>query len=300
MFGEPVAVGRRKMTPKESGERKILVPLDGSEGSRAALPVALALSDQLAAAVEVLYVSEHLAGGAATATSLGIPASQAPRVAIRTVVGSPGEEILKAAKDRRVELVVLATAGHCAVVPAHLAPVAEEIAARAVRPVVLVPSRGSRPAHYARLLVPLDGSLRTTVALKPAMRLAHRLGARLDLLYVVDDKPQRSKHHSPAVPMYMDHVQEWGPWRESAIEQYRYQTQCSPSVDVGMAICVGDPAEQIIRFAQEHKEDAVVLVRRSHLEYGHAAVLRPVVENAPCPVILVPRELRRSTAKRRT
>jgi nucleotide-binding universal stress UspA family protein len=293
MMGEPIAEGRRPQH-RRSSERTMVVPLDGSVGALSALPVALALAEQLRLRVEVLYVSASPLDDAATADFLAIPPEQHVRVAIRTVVGLPSEEILKTAMDPQVELVVLATAGHSASTPGHLAPVAEDIAARAVRPVVLVPHGGTRPAgRFSRLVVPLDGSLRTTVALKPAMSLARRLGARLDLLYVVCGGPAAATRHSAAIPMYMDHLQEWDPWRQSAVEQYRYRTRCGPSVDIGVAISVGEPAEEIVRFAQEHEEDAIVLVRASHLEYGRAAVLRPVIEKTPCPVILVPYDARR-------
>jgi nucleotide-binding universal stress UspA family protein len=243
-----------------------------------------------------MYVASCHADEEEVSRLLGIEPTLAEQVTIRTAVGAPGDEILKAASSRAVEMLVLAIAGHSALGPPHISPVAEEIAARAIRPVVFVPDGShERKSAYTRLVVPLDGSIRTTVALKPTMRLAQRLGAKLDLLYVVPDKPSRNERQALALPMYVDQsYYEWPSWRESAIEQYRYRTQCAPSIDIGITLCVGDPAEQILRFAREAKEDAIVLVRSSHLEYGHAPVLRAVLQEAPCPVIVVPAQSRAS------
>jgi hypothetical protein len=49
----------------------------------------------------------------------------------------------------------------------------------------------------------------------------------------------------------------------------------------------GEIAHEIGRFAVEHDSDAIVLVRRSHLEVGRAHVLRAVLDTTPCPVLLV-------------
>jgi nucleotide-binding universal stress UspA family protein len=45
--------------------------------------------------------------------------------------------------------------------------------------------------------------------------------------------------------------------------------------------------EAVLRFAVEHHDDAIVLVRRSRLERGRGAVIREVLESTPCPVLVV-------------
>jgi nucleotide-binding universal stress UspA family protein len=53
-----------------------------------------------------------------------------------------------------------------------------------------------------------------------------------------------------------------------------------------MHIAHGDIGKEIERFAIEHKSDAIVLVRRSRLQVGHAKILRAVITRAPCPILI--------------
>jgi nucleotide-binding universal stress UspA family protein len=290
-LGVPTSLTEARVPKLLHGTMKhILVPLDGSSGAQAALPVALALAHQLGVHVGALYVSPSRVDPPTAAELLGIPPGQATEIGIRTVVGAPADEILKAALDDNVELVVMATAGHSALASDHLAPVAEEIASRSVRPVVFVPPGPTGgPCAYRRLLIPVDGSRRTTCALRPAMRLAQRLDASLDLLYVVTPQiPRRVERSSLEVPMYVDQAQEWSAWADSTIERYRHETRCGASLRTRLFLRVGNPAQEIIRFAHEQGEDAIVLVRRSHLEYGHGAILRTVLAQTRWPVIVAP------------
>ena len=60
-----------------------------------------------------------------------------------------------------------------------------------------------------------------------------------------------------------------------------------PNLPFRAFLTVGDIAPEIVRVAAEQRADGIVLVRRSHMEPGRAAVLRSVLETAPCPVLLV-------------
>jgi nucleotide-binding universal stress UspA family protein len=60
-----------------------------------------------------------------------------------------------------------------------------------------------------------------------------------------------------------------------------------PGLSIQVFLVAGHIAEEIGRFAVEHRSDAIVLVRRSQLEVGRARVLRAVLDRTPCPVLLV-------------
>jgi hypothetical protein len=49
----------------------------------------------------------------------------------------------------------------------------------------------------------------------------------------------------------------------------------------------GPIGPEIARFALEHQYEAIILVRRSHLEPGRARVLRAVLDLTSCPILLV-------------
>jgi nucleotide-binding universal stress UspA family protein len=145
-------------------------------------------------------------------------------------------------------------------------------------------------APLRRLLLPLDGTPTTSTALRPAIELARRLGASIDLLYVASaDEPFVREPGSIGAPRYVDQPQhEWPAWADRVIS---HLSTClggrPPGLSIQVFLVAGHIAEEIARFAAEHQSDAIVLVRRSHLEVGRARVLRAVLDRTPCPVLVV-------------
>jgi nucleotide-binding universal stress UspA family protein len=63
-------------------------------------------------------------------------------------------------------------------------------------------------------------------------------------------------------------------------------------VSVEFFLAEGDPAVEISRFAADHDDDAIVLVRRSQLQPGRGGILRGVLAQTPLPIIFVVTEHR--------
>jgi nucleotide-binding universal stress UspA family protein len=145
-------------------------------------------------------------------------------------------------------------------------------------------------AALRRQLLPLDGTPTTAALLAPTTALASRLGASVDLLYVGDaGAPPLDEPGSIGAPQYVDQPQhQWPQWANEVITRLGEAcAQLPPNVPVRTFLTHGDVGEAIARFAAEHKSDAVILVRRSRLEPGRAGVLRTVLDQTPCPVLLV-------------
>jgi nucleotide-binding universal stress UspA family protein len=273
--------------------RRVLVALDGSPAARTALPVARALAQQLGATVEVLHVTPHPANEADVRRLLQL--DEEP-IELRIEVGGAAEGILRALDDPRVGLVVLTTHGREIEPDRLLASVATTVAARCNRPILLVrpeaaaaqPSRGVR-----NLLVPMDGTPTTTAALRPAARLAQRLGASIDLLHVVhDEQAPPAERGSLTVPYYVDQLHhEWPHWIDHVKGLFGCLAGCPADVPVRLHLVQGEVGPEIAGFAARHGVDAVVLTRRSHLEHGRAGILRAVLAQTPCPALLVAAEV---------
>ena len=56
---------------------------------------------------------------------------------------------------------------------------------------------------------------------------------------------------------------------------------CPPSLPMQAFLLQGEIGPEIVRFAAQHEEDAIVLVRRSRLEPGRGRVLREVIRRTP-------------------
>jgi nucleotide-binding universal stress UspA family protein len=287
------------------------VAIDGSPAAITALPTAQTIARQLNAAVEAVHVASEEMPVDKLRASLGLDQVDEEDAALRLLVGDPVEELLRAAADRHVVFIVLATHGHNVGAGPGLAPVPEALAAYAKRPTLLIrpeaaAALGGPPYPFKRMLLPFDGTRATASALKPALKLAGELGAAIDLLYVVHPgQAPPGEPDSIVPPLYVDEpYYEWPGW---ASEVGSWLRSCCGDVGEDVPIDVyiragsgrGEIGTAIAEFAAEQEADAIVLVRRSHLETGRAPILRAVLALTPCPVLLVagkPSRVRRQVA----
>jgi universal stress protein A len=141
---------------------RILVPVDFSPSSRAALEYALFLSEKTGAALEVLHVWEPAGYVGPDALSLlpvsvGQPGWEQTRadvrrevealigrgersssISIRVEAGQPGDVVLEAARAVKADLVVMGTHGRTGLARLLLGSVAESVLRRATCPVLTV------------------------------------------------------------------------------------------------------------------------------------------------------------------
>ena len=271
---------------------KVLVAWDGSPAATTALPIAEIVARQLEAEVEVLYVArdapereEQRYARVAEAKRLGF--------ALRLEIGDTATEIIRSTEEPGVKLVALTTHGREIEREHRLGSVAERVVARTTRPVLIVKPESMterKGRELKRLLVPLDGTPKTALALRPVSELALALGAAIDLLYVVGpDQRAPSERGSMTAPRYVDQPHhEWPEWASEVIHRLATcSAACPPEVPVRMFLAQGDIGQEIARFAAENQTDAIVLVRRSRLQPGRAKVIRSVLLHTSCFIIVV-------------
>jgi nucleotide-binding universal stress UspA family protein len=280
----------------ESERSWVVVALDGSPAAATALPLARRLATQLHAGMEALYAVEAPATDfAQVATRVRADLQPDEPLQIRWHAADPASAILDMASDRRVALLVLATHGHQIDSSRSLGAVPHAVVARATRPILLVrPERAgcdAKPVAPGRsILIPFDGTPATSAALGPALDLAIQVDASIDLLYVVPTGPTLpAEPGSVGPPVYVDQPHhEWPAWRHRVLHQLSwYLGDLTVRPPMRVRLVAGHVADQIVRFADEHESQLIVLVRRSQLEPGQGLVLRSVVGGAPCPVLVI-------------
>lgn len=201
----------------------ILAPLDGSLLAEGALPHVVALAKAFGARVTLLRVLEcptsteqdkpldlmdwemhkreahaYLAAHVDQLQAVGIPAAAV------LLEGRAAACIIHFIHQSDVDLIVLSTHGISGLSAWNVSSVAQKILMRARRSIVLVRALPASTVdltglHYARLLVPLDGSQRAECALPVAERLAQYHRAQLLLAHVVQkpEIPQRLRRRAP-------------------------------------------------------------------------------------------------------
>lgn len=241
----------------------ILVPLDGTPAALAALPVARGLASVLRAAVRELQVGT----------------AQEPRA----------EPLVRAARERSDALITMTTRSGELPPAQTLGPIAQQILMEGTTPIVFVnPARNAAGWQLRHLLLPHDGTPATSAADRPAAQLANAARARLSVLHVAVAGAQTpAEPGSFPVGQYADQPQhEWPEWAGEFLDRLT----CFCPIDRGLLrihLARGEPAAEILHFAEAHGVDLIVLAWHGALEAEHATVIKRVLPRAACPVMVV-------------
>jgi nucleotide-binding universal stress UspA family protein len=260
--------------------QKILIPVDGSKCGDHAAKVGLEFAKRLGAHVVLTnalieYATEKDAKRVTgpsrdLAEKLGVP------IEVRLAEGrflSIGDGIIEASQESHCELIIMGTHGREGIPRMLLGSVAEWVSRRASVPVMLIrellhpPTHSSGPAKLERILVAVDGSPQSNLALTTASDLACALGVNLELMHVIPD--------IPAVYSYTAY--EYAPMID--FEKYQHDLEAESQAIIAAALALLDshtpkiadvrtsrvPAngsklgDAIIKTAKEHNADLIVI-----------------------------------------
>ena len=241
--------------------KRIVVAVDLSPASLAALAAAKALASRWSASLEVVRVKEPVLVAAAIGPTAGPVPWPAPdpeyerrmdrrlreavagfpteRALVRTVHGWPVREMIERA-SADTDLIVLGTHGYAGLDRALRGSVAEAVV-RSARAPVLVVRASDTPPKVARILAPWNGLPYATRALRYARSLAKSLGAELRVLRVVPSGLS-IEEDDPGLGRKLESL--LGPGRDPAWS---------------LRVRVGDAREHIIREANSGRYGMVVL-----------------------------------------
>lgn len=294
--------------------RKILFPTDFSPAGRPALDEALLWAEVHGAELLLLHVlslrtadplnPEHhfpetealfarLHELASTEMASLVAAHRERPFAIReTIQAAPEVDrgILDFAEEQDVDLVVMGTHGRRG--PAHLlfGSIATEVLRRSPRPVLVVPSRGERPAgRLRRVLAPVDFSVASRFAVDHARVLAGAAGATLELFHVLPDLEVPLPMNPAGLGASATVVTDLEPAAESALAEL----VAAPGADCRIETRVwhGPPAATILNRAEETGADLIVIASHGHTGLDRlllGSVAERVARLASCPVLVLP------------
>jgi len=201
-------------------------------------------------------------------------------------VNVPGS-IVSHAESMRADLVVLGTEGHSGFERLMLGSVAERVLRKAACPVVTVPPGAPAdrsPASVRHVLCSIDFSDSSTAALESAAAWSAKAGARLTALHVIELPVQAS-----ALPEYVS-------LRDRLIADARDSLDAlipltlRQSRDFETQVAVGRPGPEILRAAEIHNTDLIVMGVRGRNAIDLAVLgsaTQHVVRRAGCPVLTV-------------
>lgn len=157
-------------------------------------------------------------------------------------------------------------------------------AGRSGEPVLFVPPGVRIAAGLACILVSHEGSPDVAPGLKAARELAQGSGARIVVLHVPAAQVPRRPGSLPA-PRFADRPHhEWREWRREFERRFlAHVSDCRCALEVA----IGQPARVLVREARRLPADLIVTTWKADASAGHAKTLRAVLEETPCPVLVV-------------
>jgi len=292
---------------------KVLFPTDFSRCAGQALPHALFLARSFAAELHLLHavvlmdddphgpasrfpdpgeIAEELREAVAARMRSDLLAQEAAfrvkEVQRRGISAAP--VILDYAAEAGADLIVLGTHGRRGLGRLVLGSVAAEVLREAVCPVLTVRERHDEPRVDAldRILVPVDFSAPSRAALVAAAQLAAHYQARLQLLHVVEEAivPDFYLEGRVVEPVSATDL---GRRACERLETLAAEV-VGPAIPCQAFAVEGRAAYAIVRFAEEHASDLVVIAGQGLSGLGGAllgSVADRVARSAGCPVLTV-------------
>lgn len=291
--------------------RKILCPIDFSDGSQQAMHTAIRLAvagdGELillhAWEIPALAMSENVipptvfqqladAGQRGLATAVREAERLGARVTSKLLEGPAWRSILDVA-SAEIDLIVLGTHGHTGLSRVLLGSTAERVVRHAHCPVLVVRPH-NEPRPFVHALCPTDFGPSARDAVRMAGELVQPGGAGIEVLHVLEVPAAYSGELPPDVIRDID--------RRSAgeLERIAAELRATTRVPVGTRTRVGWAGAEILR-ALDHDRSIDLVVMGSHGRTGIGrfllgSVAEKVVRHAHCPVLVVHRDVRPGTS----
>jgi nucleotide-binding universal stress UspA family protein len=246
---------------------KVLAALDNSAAAKPVLATAVTLAELFDAELEALHVrdeGDRVAAGAAAAA--GVP--------LREIRGVPVERLINAGnRDDVAALVLGARGGRFGKRP--LGSTAVAVATSVPKPVAIVPPDATHPGRLHRVLVPLEGTVSTSLAPRAVIELARDAHLDVVVLHVLEED---------SLPSFTDQPQhEESAWADEFLARY-----CLWGMEAAtLEMRVGRREEVVPAVAEEVGADLIALGWTRQLAPGRSPVVQAALART-VPVVLIP------------
>lgn len=289
---------------------RLLVPVDDTDGARAALAHAVAVAGGTDAIIDIVNVVETTRLAALLGSADEAAARERSKdlltdltagldhgdTSLRTYVaeGRPARAIRDIAREKESDFLAMGRHGPHGVRERALGSVTDRVLRRAERPVLTV--RGETvpdPAEIAvdAVLLPTDGSEAAEAAAADAAELAARFDAPVHVVSAIDLQREGGLFDAGGLPPeFVDRVEER---HREAVDRLADRLRDHVDTPVETAVERGTPHAVLAEYVDDHGIDLVVMGREGYgaVEEGllgsvTTRVLRTVAE----PVVVVPAE----------
>lgn len=267
----------------------MLLPLDGSREAAKGVGCALWLAETLGADLHVLHAATRSFPAHASLESLHVSGTRQAHVILHQMDDDAATAVLDAITNLSIDLAIMTSHGESVTtgrdLPQYLGSTARAVLERTSVPVLLLPLRYRETLPWKSILVAASGEVAADQALEAATHLAAMLKLGVTIVHVEDGPVADTR------PL--------GTYSDSAHYEYPYRMQ--EMVERGLATCTpiecccveeailrrGDPATVLLQEASERKSNVLALGWHGAFSAGHAAVLKQLLEQSECALLLL-------------
>ncbi len=272
----------------------ILVPLDGSSTAARSLGCATWLAYRLGARLHILTAGPDTLPAREALARLQVPEESWPLIVLHQAPAYPADAILSALARHDVRLVIITARGEGA--EAHAAEpdpawlvghVTRAVIERSPVPVLLLPPAYREALPWERVLVPVSGEVEADAALALAVRLADALDLEVHVAHVID--PDAGEEGLAARARYADALHHEYPRQleelvSRALPHCTAEERCRVE---DIALCHGDVGAELLEMIERKRVSLLVIGWHGRFMTGHARVLKRLIEEITCPLLLV-------------
>jgi nucleotide-binding universal stress UspA family protein len=296
--------------------QSILVPLDGSQLAEVVLPHAAALANVADAKITFVRVIEppsdtqsqpvnplnwQIAKREADSYLEEISSrfnQQNGTVKYTILEGDPASQIVEFVENSDIDLVLLSSHGKSGLTRWNISSVTRKIIQNSKRSTMIVRAYETRETgiqdfHYQRVLVPLDGSVRSEYVLPVANSIARHQGAELLLVHVVykPEMPRRKPLNDEDIRLIDDFIER----NRQEASDYLQHITCQEQVECHTRLIISDNVEDSLHGLIDSEQIDLMIMsahgysgNRRHpfgnitthfIEYGSAPLL--VIQDFP-------------------
>ncbi len=259
----------------------VLCPIDFSEPSRSALVYAGAIADHFAARLTVLAVDDPLLAEAAASAGMtpslaeeterelrqvcmDVLGKERTNVLVRVRIGKPAAEILREARESAAQLIVMSSRGQTGVKKLFFGSTTERVLRETSVHVLVTPLQdppGRSLADIARhvrcVLAPVDLTEASSRQAAVAAQIAQALAVPLLMAHVLEPVMLPTRLRSSEKDIDAS--------RRGAVQNRLQEMAASAarSVKTETLVVSGDPADEIVKLADAHHANLIVMALRS-------------------------------------
>lgn len=273
--------------------KKIVVPIDGSVPSLCAIIPALNIAKRIGLKVLVVLISSEVRTKKNILSGLNISEEDLCSIIIEQYADDFAQTLIKTV-DKNTALVVISAYSLSYNIQKTTSGVVKSILEEILVPILVIYpdslDETTITMQPKNILIPLDGTPGSSIALEESIKLFSRSCLSLRLLHITPMScPKIESEGEYKAPYYQDYQQlEWPSWSKEFIKRFvRLSKEMQEKFDMKLDHIHGEPAEVILKAVETHNIEFIALAWHGIIGEKKALTLQKMLKTSKLPLLLV-------------